>query len=276
MAQQQQDFNETIGRIKRDTPIATPPLPIIGNIRIGEKRQPQGGGKEYPVSLDYFKPTGDFAKLFTDAYGAKPNKIQVIFISNDNVQSCHEEYDARDAAGRRAGYGDGETFYLYDLKKEEYIKYEPNKIPADKEFMTKYTKDNKLVWKVVLTLHFIIPKIKGVFGVWRFQTRGSKSSIQQIISAFDMIKNSAGTIVNIPFDMVVEKVKSQKPENKSVFPVVKLIPNITQDNLDIVRGFLQHGGNVMQIGMLTDEKIKEIPKQTLLLTENKDQKNEQH
>ena len=91
-----------------------------------------------------------------------------------------------------------------------------------------------------------------------------------------MIKNSAGTIVNIPFDMVVEKVKSQKPENKSVFPVVKLIPNITQDNLDIVRGFLQHGGNVMQIGMLTDEKIKEIPKQTLLLTENKDQKNEQH
>ena len=137
MAQQQQDFNETIGRIKRDTPIATPPLPIIGNIRIGEKRQPQCGGKEYPVSLDYFKPTGDFAKLFTDAYGAKPNKIQVIFISNDNVQSCHEEYDARDAAGRRAGYGDGETFYLYDLKKEEYIKYEPNKIQADKEFMTK-------------------------------------------------------------------------------------------------------------------------------------------
>ena len=276
MAQQQQDFNETIGRIKRDTPIATPPLPIIGNIRIGEKRNNGSGGKDYPVSLDYFKPTGDFAKLFTDAYGDKPNKIQVIFISNDNVQSCHEEYDARDAAGRRAGYGDGETFYLYDLKKEEYIEYKPNKEPTHKEFMTKYTKDNKLVWKVVLTLHFIIPKIKGVFGVWRFQTRGSKSSIQQIISVFDMIKNSAGTIVNIPFDMVVEKVKSQKPENKSVFPVVKLIPNITQDNLDIVRGFLQHGGNVMQIGMLTDEKIKEIPKQTLLLTENKDQKNEQH
>ena len=276
MAQQQQDFNETIGRIKRDTPIATPPLTIIGNIRIGEKRNNGSGGKDYPVSLDYFKPTGDFAKLFTDAYGDKPNKIQVIFISNDNVQSCHEEYDARDAAGRRAGYGDGETFYLYDLKKEEYIEYKPNKEPTHKEFMTKYTKDNKLVWKVVLTLHFIIPKIKGVFGVWRFQTRGSKSSIQQIISVFDMIKNSAGTIVNIPFDMVVEKVKSQKPENKSVFPVVKLIPNITQDNLDIVRGFLQHGGNVMQIGMLTDEKIKEIPKQTLLLTENKEQKDEQH
>lgn len=275
MAQQKEDFSEKLGRIKRLTPSSKPLLPIIGNIRIGEKRQPQGGGKEYPVSLDYFKPVGDYAKLFTDEYGEKPKKIQVIFISDDNNHSCLEEYEARDAQGKRAGYGDGETYYLYDEKKEDYVAYKSDD-EKDKEYVKKFTKDNKLEWKVILTLFFIIPKIKGVFGVWKFQTKGVKSSVEQIINAFDMIKENAGTVINIPFDLVVEKVKSQKPNSKSVFPVVNLVPNIGKENLEIVAGFMSQGGNIKQLGMLTDEKIKQLPqgKVTILLNENNTEKND--
>lgn len=269
--QQKESLDEKLGRIKRSTPTVKPMLPIIGNIRIGEKRQPQGGGKEYPVSLDYFKPVGDYAKLFTDAYGEKPNKIQVVFISDNNSNSCLEEYEARDAQGKRAGYGDGETYYLYDEDKKDYVAYRADD-EKDKAFVAKFTKDNKLEWKVILTLLFLIPKIKGVFGVWKFQTKGAKSSVEQIINAFDMIKETAGTVINIPFDLTVEKVKSQKPNNKSVFPVVNLVPNISNDNIEIVKGFLAQGGNVKQLGMLTEDKLKQLPegKVTIMLNEKND------
>lgn len=205
--------------------------------------------KEYPVSLDYFKATGDYASKFSEAYPGKPNNIQIVFISNEDWESCYEEFDARDPEGRRAGYGDGQTFFLFDKKSNEY---EPTQ---DKAKVEAYSKENKLKWKPTLTLNFLIPKIKGVFGVWQFQTSGDKSSIQAIRSIYDEIKDQAGTVVNIPFDLTVKKVTSNKPGSKSVYPVVNLIPNISSDNVEQLRQFLEAGQDIKRLGMLTDEKV---------------------
>jgi len=222
-------------------------LPLIGNLRVGMKNE-----NGYPISLDHFIATGDYASYFQKEFGAKPTKVQIIFLSDDNVQSCLEEWDGRDPKGKRAGYGDGETFHIYDEQFESYIEMQ------NKDSIEKQTKDKKITWKILLTLHFVIPKIKGVFGLWRFQTRGDKSSIATIVSTFDEIKNNVGTIVNIPFDLIVKKVKSQTPGSIKVFPVVSLVPNLSTNNLDIVRNYLESGMDFKRIGMLTEEKIRQL------------------
>lgn len=225
-------------------------LPLIGNLRVGMKNE-----KGYPISLDHFIATGDYASYFKEEFGEKPTKVQIIFLSDDNVQSCLEEWDGRDPKGKRAGYGNGETFHIYDEQFEDYIEMD------NKDTINKQTKEKKITWKILLTLHFVIPKIKGVFGLWRFQTRGDKSSIATIVSTFDEIKNNVGTIVNIPFDLVVKKVKSQTPGGVKVFPVVSLVPNLSTNNLDIVRNYLESGMDFKRIGVLTDEKIKQLNEQ---------------
>ena len=136
-------------------------LPLIGNIRIGEKRK-NSQGKEYPVSLDYFKATGEYAVKFDEAFPEKPTKIQIVFISDEDWQSCFEEWDGRDPEGRRAGYGDGETFWLWDGKEYQET--------GNREEVDRYSKKHDVKWKPVLTLQFVIPAISGIFGCWRFTT----------------------------------------------------------------------------------------------------------
>jgi len=236
-------------RIIRENTRTRTRFPLIGKIRCGERRK-NSAGKEYPASLDYFKATGDYAAKFIEAYPGEPNNIQIVFISNEDWESCYEEWDARDPEGRRAGYGDGETFFLFDPKSNEY---EPTQ---DKSIVDEYSKKNKLKWKPVLTLHFLIPKIRGVFGVWQFQTSGDKSSISAIRSIYDEIKDQAGMVINIPFDLTVRKVTSNKPGSKSVYPVVNLVPNISAENVEQLRSFLDAGQDVKRLGMLTEEKMK--------------------
>ena len=236
---------------RKDTTRAATRLPQIGKIRVGEKRQ--GANGEYPVSLDYFKATGDYAAKFQEAYPGKPNTIQIIFISDDDGQSCYEQWDGRDPQGRRAGYGDGKTWYLFNPGTQAYDPTE------DQELVTKISQERQIRWKPVLTLNFLIPAIKGVFGVWQFQTSGDKSSTIAITSVYDEIKAQAGTVINIPFDLKVKKVKSNKPGSTSVYPVVNLVPNISTENMEQLRNFMEHGIDMKKIGMLTEEKLAALP-----------------
>ncbi len=238
--------------IRKDHIRAATRFPLIGRIRCGEKRK-TSSGSEYPVSLDYFKATGDYAAKFEEAYPGKPDTIQVIFISDDDSQSCYEQWDGRDPEGRRAGYGDGQTYYLYNPGTGEY---DPTQ---DKEMVAKISRERQIKWKPVLTLNFLIPAIRGVFGIWQFQTSGDKSSTIAITSVYDEIKAQAGTVINIPFDLNVRKVNSNKPGSKSVYPVVNLVPNISTENMEQLRKFLQHGVDVKKIGMLTEEKLASLP-----------------
>ncbi len=236
--------------VRQNIPAQNTRLPLIGRIRCGEKRI-NSAGKEYPASLDYFVATGSYASKFDEVYD-KPERIQIIFISDDDFQSCYEEWDGRDKEGRRAGYGDGENYYLWDDGKAEY------RHTTDRNVVLEYSKAHTVKWRQVLTINFVIPAIKGVFGVWQFQTGGDKSSINAIRNTFDEIKELAGTVVNIPFDLMVKKVTSNKPGSKSTYPVVSLIPNISAENMEVLRGFFEAGLDMRRQGILNEQKLQEL------------------
>lgn len=71
-------------------------LPRVGQIKIGMKN-----ANGYPQSVDYFIPTGKYAGLFTQAYGEKPQTIQIVFPDDDPAKVCNERYEYRDDDGRR-------------------------------------------------------------------------------------------------------------------------------------------------------------------------------
>ena len=62
------------GRIQRNEPAATMVLPRIGKIKIGKKSE-----KGYPMSVDYFIPSGKYAGLFTQAYGENRKQSKLFF-----------------------------------------------------------------------------------------------------------------------------------------------------------------------------------------------------
>lgn len=161
-----------------------------------------------------------------------------------------EEYDGRDFQGRRIGYGDGEAWWLWKGKGYEKA--------INKEEVSEFTKKHNVKWSATLTLHFLIPAISGVFGLWKFSTKGDKSSIPQIRDTFDKIFELAGTVVNIPFDLIVSKVKSQNPGSISSFPVVSLVPNVSQENIETLKTYLQSGGSMTELGRLSDSKLASI------------------
>jgi hypothetical protein len=239
-------------RVKNRTKQINNPLPRVGKIRIGEKRT-NNQGKEYPTSLDYFKATGPYAGLFNEVYGEKPNQIQIIFITDDDSVSCNEVWEGREKkTGNLAGTSDGESFQLWNYESGKY------EVCNDKSVVESFTKEHEIQWSIILTLNFIIPAIKGVFGMWQLQTKGTKSSIENIVNTYDSMKQHAGTICNIPFDLQVQKVTGQKPGQKRKFPVISLVPHISAENVEMVRNFLESGGQLDRMGMLTDDKISQL------------------
>lgn len=242
------------GRIIRNQPLGAR-LPVLGKIKIGGKTKNQNG-KEYPVSYDYFvvDEKSKYAELFKNAYGEKPNKLEIVFISDNNQDVCNERYELWDEHGRKICDGDGAVWKCYNPKTNEY---DEGLAATPAEIQSRYPKARL---SVVLTLQFILPKIPGVFGVWSLTTRGAKSSIVGITTTFDQVQLNASTVVNIPFDLIVEKVKSLKPGAQSVFPVISLIPNISKQSIDLLNGFFSEG--LVPRGMLNDDIIKTIAEQS--------------
>jgi len=170
-----------------------------------------------------------------------------MFINDNFKEVCNERYECRDQDGRLSGKGDGEIWEIYDKDLDDYLEQ------SDEKLIKKAGK-----WSIILTLKFIIPAIKGVFGHFTFSTKGVKSSLPQIRDSFDIVLNQAGRVSNIPFDLIVQKVKSQKPGKKYLFPVVSLVPNISQQNMEIVSNYLNQGKSLNNIGLLTEEKILQL------------------
>lgn len=205
------------GRIKDRPGISK--LPILGKIRVGEKKV-SDNGKEYPVSLDYFKASGNYAKKFDTVYGDKPNQLEILFLSDNISDCCFQRYELW--KGKKLfGFGDGEEFLLWDKEKNEYKRFLVSMVP---DIMERAARKAESEWHEVLTLRFFLTQFREVLGVWQLDTRAGKSSIQQIVSTFDFVLTNRGSVVGVPFDLKVEKVTSTKPDSKSVFPVISLIP----------------------------------------------------
>jgi hypothetical protein len=233
------------GRIKRD--IESVRIPIIGRIKCGVKDD-----RGIPKSLDYFIAEGNYKAMFDREFGEKPTNIKIVFLSDDITETCNERLEIRKGA-KLFAFGDGKDFKVWAKDIEDYKDFSITEHPKIME-MCEQKAENK--WQTVLTLRFLIPKISGVFGVWQLTTKGVESSIPQIVSVYDKVKSIAGTVMNIPFDLSIEKVKSQKPESKNLFPVIRLIPNVSQESLEVVRNFIESNKPVQ--GLLTDERIQEL------------------
>lgn len=208
-------------------------LPRVGFIKIGFIN-----AKGYPQSVDYFIPTGKYAALFTKAYGDKPQTIQIVFPDDDPAQVCNERYEYRDDEGRLLAYGDGETFKVWngksyqDMTTAEY----PNLMASmEKKHPNKQFQRTGTGWQVILTLRFIIPCVRGIAGVWQFSTKGTASTIPQIRDVFDAVMETRGFCKGIIFDLNVQYAKSQKPGEKSRFPVVSLVVNQSEENISKIK-----------------------------------------
>lgn len=216
------------GRIVKQDKAKRLPFPTIGRIACGEKSE-----KGYPRSLDYFVASGKYASLFKDAYGEKPDTIQIVFPSDDAELVCREEYEFRDAAGKLVSSGDGETFKVWSDKSKSYVILNTNDHPNLMEMVS--SKYPKCEWKITLTLNFIVPKIRGIMGLWSFSTKGSASTIPQVRDAFDALLEQNGHVSGVIFDLSVKMHKSNKPNDSSRYPVVMLMPNESRANLEMIQ-----------------------------------------
>jgi hypothetical protein len=216
------------GRLVRPPETTQIVLPRIGFVKTGRKNPSTG----YPESTDYFIPTGKYTSYFTSAYGEKANLIQVVFFDENLNVSCNERYELRDADGRLFASGDGEDFKVWTGKA-----YEEYKASTTPDLMTRAcaASKSKKGWEVMLTLRFILPKVRGIAGYWEYNTRGNLSSIPSIRGAFDTVQSNRGFIRGIIFDLSVEFAKSQKPGAKSRYPVVTLMANESEENIKLVK-----------------------------------------
>lgn len=222
------------GRISRpDREINRVVLPRVGFIKVGMKN-----AKGYPQSVDYFVPSGKYAGLFTQAYGERPQTIQIVFPDDDAEKVCCEEYQYRDDAGKLIAWGDGETFNVWDG--ERYKELSAKDYPklmhgVARKFPNRIVRAGGDGWQVTLTLTFIIPLVRGVAGVWQFVTKGAASSIPGIRDTFDAMLSERGFVKGIIWDMNVQFAKSQKPGETSRYPVVSIVPNESEGNVAKVK-----------------------------------------
>lgn len=236
-------------------------LGVVGKIKIGEL-VPTGNGKSRPSSLDYFRADAheQYGRFFREYYSEKPNKITVVFLSNDMNEVCKNYYELRDASGGRVAYGDGKTFFVATKQGDNMVKDVVNTPQEAQPWMDEMEKRSGGKWRERLVLRFAIPALP-ILGVWEFSTHGSGSTIPSIVGTIDTMLEMAGRIAGIPFDLIVEKVKSDKSGSKSVYPVVKIIPNISPESAEIVRGLPMSLGAILtqeKIGQLSAGQVKQI------------------
>ena len=208
-------------------------LPRVGTIKIGFKDE-----RGFPRSVDYFIPTGKYASLFTKAYGEKPQTIQVVFPDDDPAKVCNERYEYRDDEGRLLATGDGETFQIWNGKEYQEVSIEqsPNLMKSvEKRHPNKLYQKTGDGWQIILTLNFIIPCVRGIAGVWQFSTKGNASTIPNVRNVFDAMLEMKGYCKGIIFDLSVQYAKSQKPGDKSRYPVVSLVPNESEENIRTIK-----------------------------------------
>lgn len=199
-------------------------LPRVGRLKVGKKSD-----KGFPMSVDYFIPTGKYADLFTQAYGQKPSTIQIVFPDDDPEKVCCERYEYRNDEGKLVAWGDGREFQVFNGKK--YVKMTTDSHPELMQQVVSRFPSKKGEWVVTLTLNFIVPMVRGIAGVWTFQTKGVASTIPQIRNVFDAMLEKRGFCKGILFDLGVEFAKSQKPGQQSRYPVVTLVPNESESNV---------------------------------------------
>lgn len=239
-------MSNNTGRIaQRKTENSASTLPEVGKIKIGKKDEQRG----FPMSLDYFKPTGSYSNEFMNIYGDKPRKLTVAFISDDLNEVCNERYECWDK-GKRHGWGDGNNFTVWDAGQKAYVENVPKEDARIKA----------LKWDMMLTLRFVLLDMKGIMGYWTFSTKAKQTTIPSVVKAFDYVRERANTIVGFPFNLIVEKKTGYSPGDPKSYPVVSLVPNFSDESIEKVAKYLEQGGNVAKLNarMIQAGDLKQI------------------
>ncbi len=222
------------GRIKRPEQTGGFKLPRVGLVKTGFKNA-QG----QPRSCDYFLSSGKYAPMFDAAYPNKPSTIQIVFWEDNPASMCEERYEYRDRQGKLYARGDGETFEVWSAKAKKYEEYTTAEHPEIMAQVNAKVQNGK-GWDIILTLRFIMPKIKDIAGYWEYSTKGEASTIPAIRDTFDAMLQSRGSVRGVIFDLNVKFAKSQKPGVASRYPVVNLVPNQSKENIEAVKGTMLH------------------------------------
>jgi len=259
------DYNKiTPGTTKTDpaTLPAKRALPEAGRISIGDKGKTKEG-KEYPRSTDYFVIRGSNALALQAIYGDKPTSLPIFFYSDDFEDVCSERLEIRDSAGRLFGYGDGETFHIYNPKTGEYVTVKTTERPDIMEATKAFLKQD---WAAVLTVRFAIRGVP-VLGYWQFSTRAIKTSIPNLRDRFDECLAAFGTVRFFPFMLNVKKVKSNKPGDSKQYPVVDILPQFSiETGLKLAEYLTANPDfNQARLALMKPEELAGMPAQTKLL-----------
>lgn len=256
--------NQT-GRItKRKDVIGASVLPEIGKIKIGEKKT-SAKGTQYPAALDYFRPTGTFANEFTKLFGAQPRKLNISFISDDINEVCNQRFECW-TDGKRWGFGDGETFTVFDRTLGDKDKDGKPKGAYAENIPASDPRVKALKWDEMLTLRFVLLEMKGIMGYWRFETKAKTVTIPSVIKSFDFVKERAGSIIGFPFSLIIEKKTGYSPGEPRSYPMVTLVPNFTDDTMAMVSEYINAGGNMNKVTTKIIEQaavLELLPKKTL-------------
>lgn len=230
----------------------SPKLGMIGKIKVG-MRHPEKG---YPMSLDYFRLDSKpiYENAFKAMFGDKPSALPVFFASDDDA-NCSTYYELRDGKGGLFMYGDGETFYkaidstkgcketfktitnvdiLASFESMEAFKQSYLDALQDIENKTSITKGKKpqiLEWKPTLTLRFCIANFP-ILGYFELSTHGEKTSIDNVVNAYDSVFEQNGTVKGCGFFLQVDKhTTARATTEKHTYPVISLMP-ITPPKID--------------------------------------------
>jgi microcompartment protein CcmL/EutN len=193
---------------------------IAGKIAVGETRVSDKGGKPYPVSLDYFKiicsdqKVHDAIMAYQSKFADTDGKIRKLLIQFVEGASIDNYYVAQANDGRPQYKSDG--VQIWESKEKGWELLQTSDYDATMAEIGRRTKG----WKEYLRMTFVVLGNPN-FSVFSFSTKAEKSSIDAIVSSYDMYDKNGG-VAGRKFFLHVKKVKSGRAGVTNTFPVVSL------------------------------------------------------
>lgn len=260
-----QDYTPVPGRLGIGKNSNTKPkLPVVGNISIG---LPPDAQNNYPRSIDYFRASGNYVDAFKQAYPGQPNKLLIVFPSNDRRDVCKNYYEIRQGKSLLAE-GDGILWNrAWDLSQGKYLENyviqteSPREDPVVGPLMVlgKGTK-NAATLKEMLVLKFVLPEVKTAIGVWKLTTHGKDSTIPSVISCFDEMYEACNKqIMGIPFDLTVKFHEAVLPDKtKKRYPVLGITANVSLEHAEKLAALAEHNPAMAnRLRLLTSSRIEQ-------------------
>lgn len=92
-------------------------------------------------------------------------------------------------------------------------------------------------WKEILVLRFVLLNYP-VQGRWELQTAATKTSISELLAAYDAVKQARGSVVGVHFVLQCQKVKSNRDGVARQYTTISMAPLITPEQLQTGSGLL--------------------------------------